>query len=90
MLQKKCKIKIIIVLVFLGISFYGVSFMINLLLNKQYVVNEISNCLNKQGLDGAKEVINSDYIDAIYLIFVLIIIVWFLIIKEFASWRAQK
>lgn len=70
------RIKLVVVSFFIVLLYcYVISFVLNLALNKQYVVNEITNNINKEGLEGCKTVIGSDYIEAIYIICFLVLLV---------------
>ena len=81
--MKKVKI-VILVLVTLMMLFVNINSIFNNLLNKKYIVNEISTTNNQKGLEGIQNSINLDYasfrwvvfINSIFLIFLFIYVMY--------------
>ena len=77
------KIKIIVVLLSVVLIIFAMMFNVNLLLNKKYVVDEISYTRKQEGLIGIQEIVSQDYIYMLYfnlfyiLIFVGMIVLFF-------------
>lgn len=46
---------------------FGVSFTINLALNKKYAVDEIPYTHSKKALEGIQEIVQRDYVSMIYI-----------------------
>lgn len=70
--------KIIILIVMVLITMFSLSFVINLLLNKKYVVDEILYASHKSQLEGLHDLITYDYIWMMYFtVFSLIVMMVF-------------
>lgn len=79
---------IVIILLSVSIITYIISTTINLLLNKKYVVDEISYTDRKKGLEGIQEVISADYVSIFYLN--IIIVIFVLIYTIIIIWKLRK
>tara|TARA_Y100000815_G_C13258215_1_gene468179 strand:+ start:413 stop:682 length:270 start_codon:yes stop_codon:yes gene_type:complete len=84
-MKKKYKLGIVFINIILLIV--AIQFNINLLLNKKFVVDEISHTFTKEGLKGIEEIVSNDYIWMFYFtIFnTLLLIILSIILLRFKS-----
>ncbi len=87
--MKKNKI-FIIVIITLILTYLNINSVINNLLNKKYIVDEIATTNTKKGLEGIQDSINLDYasfrwilfINSIYLILISVYLIYLIYQKK--------
>lgn len=62
------------------VLFINIGMILNLMLNKQYVVNELSSSIKAVSFEGMEEIISNDYVGMFYYLIINSILSIFLLI----------